>query len=157
MATSNASQHQTVIQKPLHQEFVELYRSAVLLGSEAQLVTPTNEVRKLPPAVYKLLVQILKDLSEGIPIAQFDALRPLSTVEASKLLGASRQFFVQTLEKGEIPYHKVGTHRRVLLADLLAYKEARNKSRRAVLREMVRAENEDGLYGIVPDDDFSGK
>ena len=138
-------------------EIIELYNNAVLAGSEAQLISPTNEVHKLPTAVYSLLVQILKDLSEGASVAIVQERGGLTTVQASKLLGTSRQFFINLLEKGEIPFHKVGTHRRVFIKDLMTYQERRNKDRRAVLREMVRSENVSGLYDVVPDDDFSGR
>src|SRR4051794_26633381 len=104
-------------------EIIELYRNAVLSGSEAQLISPAKEVRKLPAQVYDLLVQILKNLSEGASVAVLQEPDGLTTVQGSKLLGMSRQFFVNLLEKGEIPYHKVGTHRRVYFKDLMTYKE----------------------------------
>ena len=136
-------------------EFQELYKRAVLAGSAAQLISPTNEVRKIPSAVYELLVQILKDLSEGASVAILQERSGLTTVQASKLLGTSRQFFVNLLESGELPFHKVGTHRRVFIKDLMAYKERRNRSRRAVLSEMVKSESD--LYDTILDDDFSGQ
>lgn len=157
MATADVVLSRVDIPEQEQREIVELYRSAVLTGSEAQLISPTKEVRKLPVPVYNLLVQILKDLSEGASVAILQERSGLTTVQASKLLGVSRQFFVNLLENGEIRFHKVGTHRRVYFRDLMAYKERRNKARRAVLREMVKSESESGLYEIVPDDDFSGQ
>jgi len=67
-------------------------------------------------------------------------------MEASRMLGMSRQFFVGLLEQGEIPFHKVGTHRRVYVRDLLAYKGKRDAARRAGLAELARAEFDEGLY-----------
>jgi len=145
------------IQDKEKEEIIALYRNAVLSGSEAQLISPTKEIRKLPAGVYNLLVQILKDLSEGASVAILQDRNGLTTVQASRLLGMSRQFFINLLEKGEIRFHKVGTHRRVFINDLMAYKERRNKGRRAVLREMVRSENESGLYDVMPNDDLSDK
>lgn len=156
MATADAVVSRLHIREEDKHQILELYRSAVLSGSEAQLIGPTGKVRKLPGPVYDLLVQILKDLSEGASVAILQERDGLTTVQASRLLGMSRQFFVNLLEKGEIPYHKVGTHRRVYFDDLMAYKEKRNKARRAVLREMVKSEAESGLYEKIPGDDFSG-
>jgi excisionase family DNA binding protein len=38
-------------------------------------------------------------------------------VKAVAMLAVSRQFLVNLLEKGEIPYHMVGTHRRIYALD----------------------------------------
>src|SRR5437763_1591053 len=137
MPTAEAVFSRVDIPEQEKREIIELYRKAVLSGSTAQLISPTNEVRKIPATVYDLLVKILKDLGEGSSVVILQERSGLTTVQASRLLGVSRQHFVNLLEKGEIPFHKVGTHRRVHFRDLMAYRERRNKSRRAVLREMV--------------------
>jgi excisionase family DNA binding protein len=76
----------------------------------------------------------------------------LSTVDAATLLGTSRQFLVNLLEKGEIPYHKVGTHRRIYARDLFQYKMKRDSARRLAVRDLARAEVADGLYEREPKD-----
>jgi excisionase family DNA binding protein len=138
------------------QEIIELYRNALLSGSQAKLVSPTGRTLNIPKPVYSLLVQILKDLSEGASVAILQERQGLTTVQASRLLGVSRQFFVNLLEKGEIPFHMVGTHRRVYIKDLMGYKNRRNRARRALLDQMVQSEMEAGLYDVVPDD-FAGQ
>ncbi len=137
------------------QEIIELYRNALLSGSQAQLVSPSGRSLRIPAPVYRLLVQILKDLSEGSSVAILQERQGLTTVEASRLLGVSRQFLVNLLDKGELTHHMVGTHRRIYIKDVLAYKSSRDRSRRAVLDQMLQSELEAGAYSVVPDD-FAG-
>lgn len=137
-------------------EIVELYRNALLTGSQAHLISPTGKGMNIPRPVYNLLVQILKDLSEGSSVAILQERQGLTTAQASRLLGVSRQFLVNLMDKGEIPHHMVGTHRRVYINDLMAFKCRRDQRRRAVLNQMVQSEIEAGVYDVVPDD-FSGQ
>src|SRR4051794_35810465 len=133
-------------------EIINLYRNSLLSGSQARLVDPHGESLNIPGQVYNLLVQILKDLAEGSSVAILQDRQGLTTAQASRLLGVSRQFFVNLLERGEIPHHMVGTHRRVYMKDLMAFKCKRDRARHAVLNEMVQSEIEAGVYDIVPDD-----
>jgi len=137
-------------------EIIELYRNALLTGSQAQLVSPTGKSLNIPKSVYSLLVRILKDLSEGASVAILQERQGLTTAQASRLLGVSRQFFVNLLDRGEIAHHLVGTHRRVYIKDLMAFQCRRDNARRAVLDQMVQSEVEAGVYGVVPDD-FAGQ
>ena len=59
------------------------------------------------------------------------------TGQAAELLNVSRPFLVKLLETGKIPFHKVGTHRRVRKRDLDAYKEKRNRESHRLLDELV--------------------
>jgi len=137
-------------------EIIELYRNALLNGSQAQLVSPSGKSLPIPQPVYNLLVRILKDLSEGSSVAILQERHGLTTVQASRLLGVSRQFLVNLIDSGEIKHHMVGTHRRVYVKDLMDYKCRRDNTRRAVLDQMVQSELEAGVYDVVPDD-FAGK
>ena len=46
-------------------------------------------------------------------------------------------FLIGMLDKGEIPYRKVGTHRRVRFEDLMAYRQQIDTERRASLDELT--------------------
>ena len=49
----------------------------------------------------------------------------------------SRSLLIERLEQGEIPFRKVGTHQRMRLADLMAYKHAIDQQRAAALDELA--------------------
>src|SRR5689334_22985852 len=88
------------------QDINEIYRR--LQRASAKLVGPDGKTQVLPNNVYSFLCQLLADLTSGssVTILQNNAL--LTTMEASKMLGMSRQFFVNLLTKGEVPFIKVG-------------------------------------------------
>lgn len=136
---------------PLKREDIEavdlIYQE--LLKRNAKLVGPDGETKHLPKSLYGFLHRIIADLEEGksVSILQGDA--QLTTVEAAKLLGVSRQFFVNQLENHEIPHFMVGTHRRVYVRDLLAYKSRRDSARRAALDALSRSEVEAGTYDRI--------
>jgi hypothetical protein len=65
-------------------EIVELYRNALLTGSQAQLVSPNGKGQNIPRPVYNLLVQILRGLSEGSSVAIIQERQGLTTVQASR-------------------------------------------------------------------------
>ncbi|MFN0168798.1 MAG: helix-turn-helix domain-containing protein [Bryobacteraceae bacterium] len=132
-------------------QVLELYQK--IQRSRAKLVGPDGRTRSLPVSLYEFLVKLIADLCEGqsVAIVQNDA--QLTTVEGARMLGVSRQFLIKLLERGDIPHHMVGTHRRIYVRDLLAYKAKRDSSRRKILDDLTRAEAEDGLYDLEPPDD----
>lgn len=70
----------------------------------------------------------------------------LSTQEAAELLNMSRPSLIKVLEEGEIPYIKVGTHRRIQYGDVLEYKKRHHGERLQALTEMANMSQELGIY-----------
>jgi hypothetical protein len=58
----------------------------------------------------------------------------------------------QAGEKNQIPFHMVGTHRRLYARDVLAFKGRRDSARRKTLDDLSRTEFEQGTYDRVPSD-----
>jgi excisionase family DNA binding protein len=117
-----------------------------LRAAEAKLVGPDGRTQVLPGSLYSFLCQLLADLKDGKSVTILQSEATLTTVEAAKLLGVSRQFLVQEIDKMRIPHHMVGTHRRVYARDVLAYKSNRDAGRRKQLDDLALAEFEEGLY-----------
>jgi excisionase family DNA binding protein len=132
-------------------QVLELYQR--IQRSRAKLVGPDGKTQSLPVSLHEFLVRLTAGLGEGQSVAIMQDDAQLTTVEAARMLGVSRQFLIKVLERDEVPHHMVGTHRRVYVRDLLAYKAKRDSKRRQILDDLTRAEAEDGLYDLEPPDD----
>jgi excisionase family DNA binding protein len=96
-----------------------------------------DEPLVLPAAAVRLLGALLAELAKGNAVTLMPHHAELTTQEAADLLNVSRPFLVGLLEGGQLPHHKVGTHRRVRFADLMTYKRQRDAESEAALRELA--------------------
>ncbi len=90
----------------------------------------------LPGHVVHILLNVLSEMAQGNAVSLIPYHQEIGTQEAADLLNVSRPHLVKLLEDGAIDFHKVGTHRRVRLTDVLAYKETIAIKRRQALDEL---------------------
>jgi excisionase family DNA binding protein len=90
----------------------------------------------IPAAVIQLLHRILAEMAKGNAITLIPVPAELTTQQAADLLKVSRHFLVERLEKGDIPFHLVGTDRRVRFADAMRYKELKDRRRLDALAKL---------------------
>ena len=93
---------------------------------------------ELPPAVGQLLLDLLAHIARGEMVTFVPYGAELTTQKAADLLNVSRPFLTKLLESGEIQFHRVGSHRRVRVEDMLDYKERRDSERTNALKELQR-------------------
>ena len=102
-------------------------------------------VVSVPATAFKLLGDILNEMAKGNAVTLIPVHAELTTQQAAELLGVSRPFIVEQLEKGNIPFRKVGTHRRVVFRDLMEYKRSMDRKRLESLHELAAETQKLGL------------
>jgi excisionase family DNA binding protein len=101
---------------------------------------------RLPKVAVDGLIEMLDAVAHGEDATVVRAPREVTTQQAATLLNVSRPTIVKLVDDGTLPARKVGSHRRVLLTGLLAYRDKIVAERRAVLDQMTRDAEDLGLY-----------
>lgn len=96
-------------------------------------IQETGEFITIPKKALLLLSAILQNMAEGKSISIIPSGSEISTQQAADMLNVSRPHLVKLLEAGLIPFKKVGSHRRVLLQDIITYEKNLNKEREGQL------------------------
>lgn len=99
----------------------------------------------LPTSFVRLMVEALAEIGQGNAVSLIPIHAELTSQEAADVLNVSRPYLIQLLDKGEIPFRKVNTHRRIRYDDVFAYKNRVDADRRAALEELSALHQEMGL------------
>jgi excisionase family DNA binding protein len=105
----------------------------------------SNHPLRLPNKAISLLSTIITNMAAGKSMAIILSDTNIGTQEAANYLDVSRPHVVRLLEKGEIPFSKAGTHRRIKISDLVAYQKKMKATRRKQLNFLAQQAQELGL------------
>jgi excisionase family DNA binding protein len=114
--------------------------------STARLVGPDGSQVEIPDELYGILRDVVATLAQGLAVSIAPHNAMVTTQEAADLLNISRPTLVRLLTGGEIPYTMRGRHRRVMLRDVLDYRERTRRQRRHALDRLAAEAEDDGLY-----------
>jgi len=89
---------------------------------------------------------VVRAIASGQVVSVVVQEQEMTTQEAADFLNVSRPYLIKLLERGEIQYTKVGSHRRVNLLDLIKYKDKRDKKRHEGIKELSQFLQEEGFY-----------
>lgn len=99
----------------------------------------------LPPKLAKAFAAAIAEVADGHAVHVSRIEEEMTTSEAADLLNVSRPHLVRLLNERLIPHRKVGTHRRVRRADVLAYKAHSYQEAEEALQELADQAQEFGL------------
>jgi excisionase family DNA binding protein len=120
----------------LLQELPDDHRAKIKMGGQ-DLIVPRQAI--------ELLRDILAGMSAGKTINIVPMATELTTQQAAEFLNVSRPYLIGLLERGEMSYTLVGTHRRIRFDDLLAYREKMVTNSKAAMDELMKLSQDLGI------------
>jgi len=123
-------------------------RLAKLIGDspgDVQLRIATDGAEEsiaLPAKAYQLLSRILREMADGNAVALVPVQAELTTQQAAELLNVSRPFVIELIQQQLLPCRMVGTHRRILLRDVMNYKRRSDAERSQALDQLAEQAQE---------------
>jgi excisionase family DNA binding protein len=138
--------HEPITVPEAEQAQVEELRKLLQLGAP-ELVGPDGKERiSLPPSIYRALKNVVRNLQRGRTVILIPEDEEFTTQTAANFLGVSRPHLIKLLETEHIPFHRTGSHRRILLRHLMEYAKKRDAERKKILGELAKDAFSRGLY-----------
>lgn len=100
----------------------------------------------IPRATAVMLAQVLSLLEKGHGVQIIPKDAELTTQQAADMLNVSRPYLIGLLESGQIPFRRVGRHRRITYEALLEYKRRDDLAHRTAADDLSDLSQELGLY-----------
>lgn len=108
-------------------------------------VGPQDEALVLPRPVAEMFAAMLAALASGKGVQVLPVDAELTTQQAAEMLNVSRPYLIGLLEDGQIPYRRVGRHRRIRFEDLMSYKRVDDQRRHDAANALAQLGQELGL------------
>lgn len=99
----------------------------------------------LPRQAITLLRDLLADMAQGNAVTIVPTHAEMTTQQAADILNVSRPFLIKLLERGELAFTKVGTHRRIRFEDLMKFKQALKQRSQDAMDELVAQAQENDM------------
>lgn len=129
------NERETAVARSLNQALAHFFKQAPS-NLEAILIVNGQEV-KVPPATVPLLAKAAGLMAGGHPVDVIAVDQELSAQQTADLLKVSRPYLMNLLNKGILPFRKVGTHHRIPYEAVAAYKREQEPRRRAALESLT--------------------
>lgn len=109
-----------------------------------------GEQIELPSAVCRVLMQVVEAMAAGRAVTVTPHEPHLTTQQAADLLGVSRPTVIRLIEFGELRAERNGSRRRLLLSEVLTYRERRRQQQYAMLEATaIDLGNEDDPLEVI--------
>jgi len=92
----------------------------------------TGEAIEVPDAAVRMLTDLLEAAARGGEVALVAEDTEISPEDAAAILGISRPLVRRRMDKGELPFRRVGAHRRIRVSDVLALRRREAPVRAAI-------------------------
>lgn len=91
---------------------------------------------ELPKDVSGIVLSVLENLAQGSRVVLSITPQELRTTAAAEMLGISRPTLLKLVREGKITSHKVGSHHRFALNDIMEYRTQQQRAKREAFLHM---------------------
>ncbi len=125
---------------------IERLSESLAAGRPIKLRLGDDQEIALPVATIELIREALTLERDGKGFLLLEEDAEVSPEKAAEMLRISRPTLLKKLGNGEIPFHYVGSHRRIAVVDVLAYRSKQKERAQAALQQMRDEADEMGIY-----------
>jgi excisionase family DNA binding protein len=125
---------------------IERLSESLAAGRPIKLRLGDDQEIALPVATIELIRKALTLERDGKGFLLLEEDAEVSPEKAAEMLRISRPTLLKKLDNGEIPFHYVGSHRRIAVADVLVYRNKQKERAQAALQQMRDEADEMGIY-----------